>query len=370
MNAPISRDQKLDTFKGLLTFLMVYCHVLQFFGDSSLSPQNEYWIQAANLLVFPGFLFAFGQNVQRSYYSNPIIQAASRMLKGALRLYAVFVFSGLGFRVLRENRPLRDSLLRRIILLQDIPGWSEFIIAFAIFFLAALLLYYPMNKWKGLVFPLLLGMFSLLAAFVPYGLVNDPRVQLLIGGRGFASFPVAQYLAYFCLGIAFSRMKGQKKPMILLLILCSALSVAGLWRTLSLGALPERFPPDIGWLLLPFLPLILLYLLSAGLETVNLPLPRRALGFSSLSLPLSPIRSLGRHSMLHLLLSNLLIFTMAGKDIVPQLNSRSFWLFALPIQTASGAFRWTLALLVSISVVCSFATKQLRVKHIEKRKTP
>ena len=64
------RDHTLDTFKGILTFFMVYCHVLQFFGDSLISPGNEFWMQAANLLVFPGFLFAFGQNVQRSYYTN------------------------------------------------------------------------------------------------------------------------------------------------------------------------------------------------------------------------------------------------------------------------------------------------------------
>lgn len=367
MSVQINRDYRLDTFKGYLTFLMVYCHVLQFFGDSALSPQNEYWMQAANLLVFPGFVFAFGQNVQRSYYAKPLRQAAPRMMKGALRLYAVFIFSGLSFRVLRENKPLRSSTLWRILLLQDIPGWSEFIIAFALFFLLALALYYPMKKWKGPLFPAVLGTLSLLTAFIPYGSVVDPRAQLLIGGRSFACFPVAQYLAYFCLGLALARARGQKKTLITLFLLCAVLSGLGLGRALSLGRLPERFPPDIGWVLLPFLPLALLYLLSAGLERARIPLPREIRGHSNLSLPLYPLRSLGRNSMLHLLLSNLLIFTMAGKNIVPQLNARSIWLFTRPIQTASGAFWWTLALLWSLTIVASLSSKPVRPDHVIKK---
>lgn len=370
MSLQRSRDHALDTFKGFLTFLMVYCHVLQFFGDSALSPANEVWMQAANLLVFPGFLFAFGQNVQLSYYQKPLRRSGPRMVKGALRLYAVFILSGLGFRVLRENKPFGAGTVRRILLLEDIPGWSEFIIAFALFFLVALLLYCPMKKWKGPVFPAAAGTLSLLTAFIPYGLASDPRLQLLIGGRGFASFPLAQYMAYFLLGIAFARVKGQKKPVIRLLLLSAALSAMGLWRALSSGGLPERFPPDIGWLLLPFLPLALLYGLSAGLEGLRMPLPQKMPGLSALRLPLSPIRSLGRHSMLHLLLSNLLIFTMAGKNIIPLLKPRSAWLFGRPIQTASGAFWWTLTLLCALSVIASLSSSRPRHAHPVKKEEP
>ena len=362
------RDHTLDTFKGILTFLMIYCHVLQFFGDSLISPGNELWMQAANLLVFPGFLFAFGQNVQRSYYTKPIRQAAPRMLKNALRLYAVFVISGLGFRVLRENKPFASGTATRIMMLSDIPGWSEFIIAFSVFLLAALLLYYPMSKLKGPLLPAVLGTLSLLTTLIPYSATIDPRLQLVIGGRGFASFPAAQYLSFFCLGIALTRSREQKKPLWPLLLMAAAFSGLGMWRALSLGQMPERFPPDIGWVLLPFFPLALLYLLSAGLEKARLPLPRRLFNREGLALPLAPLRSLGRNSMLHLLLSNLLIFTMSGRGILPQLKMRSPWLFGQPIQTAAGAFWWTLALLCVLTIIASLASKPPR--PVKKEESP
>ena len=362
------RDYTLDTFKGILTFLMVYCHVLQFFGDSLISPGNEFWMQTANLLVFPGFLFAFGQNVQRSYYAKPIRQAAPRMLKNALRLYAVFVISGLGFRVLRENKPFGAGTAIRILTLSDIPGWSEFIIAFSLFLLAALLLFYPMSKLKGPVFPAVLGTLSLLTALIPYSASADPRLQLLIGGRGFASFPLMQYLGFFCMGIALTRAREQKKPLWPLLLMAAVFSGLGMWRALSLGRMPERFPPDIGWVLLPFFPLALLYLLSAALEKARLPVPRRHHAAASFTLPLAPLRSLGRNSMLHLLASNLVIFTMAGRGILPVLKMRSPRLFGQPIQTAAGAFWWTLALLCAITVIASLASKPPR--PFKKEDTP
>lgn len=360
MQQMTKRDRALDTFKGILTFLMVYCHVLQFFGDSQLFPRNELYMQAANLLVFPGFVFAFGQNVQRSYYSKPLIKAAPRMLSRALRLYAVFVMSGLGFRVLRENRPFAAGIVRRVILLQDIPGWSEFIIAFSLFFMAALLLWYPMKKARGPLFPALLGVLSLLSGLIPYDGARDPRLELLIGGRGFACFPVLEYLGFFLTGISAERAKGRKKAQGLLLALGAALSAMGLWRALALGALPERFPPDIGWLLLPFLPLMLLRLACEGLESLRASLPRPILGRSELRLPLEPLRALGRNSILYLLLSNLLIFTMAGKNLAPTLKVKSPWLFGQPIASGGGAFWWTLALLCAIALLLSLVAKPTR----------
>lgn len=362
MQQQVGRNYAIDTFKGILTFFMVYCHVLQFFGDSQLFPQNEYFMLIPNLLVFPAFVFSFGQNVQHSYYTKPLRQAAPRMTSRALRLYAVFAFSGIGFRVLRENRPFAAGVTRRVLLLEDIPGWSEFIIAFSLFFLLALLLWYPMRRWKGPLLPAALGLVSLLSAFIPYGMVGDTRLQLLIGGRGFACFPVLQYAAFFLFGMAAVRARGQKKAQGMLLLFCALLSGLGLWRRLSLGGMPERFPPDIGWLLLPFLPIALLYLLCEGLEKLRYSLSKPILGRGELRLPLAPLRALGRNSMSYLLLSNLLIFTMAGRGILPKLKPGSPLLFGHPIQAAGGAFWWTLTLLCAIAVILSLVSKPSRIK--------
>ncbi len=350
-----SRDEALDIFKGLLTVLMVYCHVLQFFGDGQLFWQNEVIVQAANLLVFPGFVYAFGRNCERSYYSKPFSKAAPRMLMRALRLYGAFALSGIGFRVLRENKPLAAGTARRVLLLSDIPGWSEFIIAFALFYLLALLLHAPMRKAKGPLLPALAGAASLLFAFIPYGAVGDTRLQLLIGGEGFACFPVAQYAGFFLLGAASLRAEGDGRAGARLLLLAALLSALGLLRALSLGGLPRRFPPDIGWLLLPHLPIALLAALARGLAALRLPLRKPLAGAGELRLPLAPLRAAGRASMAYLLLSNLMIFTMAGKGLMPVLKPRGGLLFGQPIQSPLGALWWTLALLLSIALILSLA---------------
>lgn len=140
------RDWASDAFKGLLILLTVYCHVLQFFGDAQLSPAVRFWVELANLAVFPGFVFAFGRNIARAYLLRPCRLAANRLLGSALRFYGAFFVSGLAFRVLRENMPLAAGTARNILLLNDIPGWSEFIIAFALYALLTAALYQPL-RW-------------------------------------------------------------------------------------------------------------------------------------------------------------------------------------------------------------------------------
>ena len=350
------RNLAIDSYKGLLTLLMVYCHVLQFFGDSALSPANETWMQLANLLVFPGFLFALGQNIQQSYYGRSFMIAAPRMLQGALRLYGAFVISGCGYRLLRDGRPLSSKLVQRVMLLTDIPGWSEFIIALALFMLLGLLLHPLMRRWSGPLVPAIPGLLCLLTAFIDYSAISDTRLQLLLGGHGFACFPVMQYAVYFFLGMAYARAKDGLKQYAGFAALALVMSLLGLWRALALHQMPNRFPPDIGWLLLPALPLALLTALAQALEHARLQLTLGKGVKLRLSPPLAPLRSLGRSSMAYLLLSNLTLFTMAGKGIAPVLNLRSA-LFSHTIKSAGGAFIWTMVLLILIALILSFASK-------------
>ena len=56
----IMRDRSIDVSRGLLVIMMVYGHVLQFFGDAQLFPLVDGLISIVNLTVFSTFVFDFG----------------------------------------------------------------------------------------------------------------------------------------------------------------------------------------------------------------------------------------------------------------------------------------------------------------------
>ena len=129
----IMRDRSIDVSRGLLVIMMVYGHVLQFFGDAQLFPLVDGLISIVNLTVFSTFVFDFGVTAELAYLKRPYRQALTGMVKTGLRAYAAFCLSGIGYRVLRENKPFAVATVRRVLTLSDIPGWSEFLVAFALY---------------------------------------------------------------------------------------------------------------------------------------------------------------------------------------------------------------------------------------------
>ena len=126
------RDRSIDVGRGLLVIMMVYGHVMQFFGDSQVFPLVGTMIDVINLTVFPTFVFYFGATAVLAYLRKPYMSALPGMIRTALRAYVVFVLSGVGYRVLRENKAFAVGTVRRVMQLTDIPGWSEFLISFAL----------------------------------------------------------------------------------------------------------------------------------------------------------------------------------------------------------------------------------------------
>ena len=345
-----NRDGAQDLFKGLLTLLMVYCHVLQFFGDEMLSPAVRYWTELANLTVFPGFLFAFGRNTARACLSRPFRQSAPKLGLNALKIFGVFVLSGLSFRVLRENKPFAAGTVRSVLLLEDIPGWSEFIAAFALYSLLALILFYPLRCMMDkpqMMIPVAAA--CLLCCFLPYSHFLDPRLSLFIGGLRFAYFPVVQYAPYFLAGMLY---QGRRWKPWVWPTAAAALSGLGLLWALWLDGMPSRFPPDIGWVLLGAFPVAAFVLLSMGLEW--LACQKTSVKGMTLHSLFRPLAGMGRSSLFYLLSSNLVLFTLAGKNITPWLKFKALGLFGQPVQSASGAFWWTLALLCAIALAAAF----------------
>ncbi|MBB6675642.1 acyltransferase family protein [Cohnella nanjingensis] len=295
------REGAIDLFKGLLVLGMVYCHTLQFFSDQTVYPAGQRWIDAINLITFSGFVFSFGYVSQLAYYAKPFQTAAPRMLLTAAKTLIAFYVSGTAYRLFIDGRVLQWGNIRPILLLQDMPGWSEFLASFAYLMVLGLILFKPLQrlaerKWLAVAVTALL----LLTTYLPYGAFHATQLGPLIGTRDFASFPVLQYFPYYLAGMLFARYRIVWDWR----VLAGAILATGvfLWKTLTSAnaALPERFPPSIWWIIGPALILYGYYLLARLLERY----PR----------PFAPLAAMGRNVLWFLVMSNVLIFALKSNQ--------------------------------------------------------
>ena len=339
------RDRSIDVGRGVLVLLMVYGHVLQFFGDAQLFPLVSDLIGVVNLTVFGTFVFYFGATAELAYLKKPYFQALPGMVKTGLRAYAAFCLSGIGYRVLRENKPFAVGTVRRVLTLSDIPGWSEFLIAFALYSLL-LIVGFAAFRWlagKPLA-ALAVGAACVgCCLIVPYGAVPTP-LALLIGGTKFAYFPVVQYMPYFLAGLLYAR--GERGRLLAAAAACTAAGAVDF----LLHGLPSRFPPDWGWILLPCLLTAAVVMLSRALCALS------GSGVRKIADALCGVLGrLGGASLYYLLTSNLVLFTLAGKKIAPVLSAGSVLPWSQPVQAPLGAACWTVVLLAALGFVSLLA---------------
>lgn len=342
------RDRSIDVGRGLLVIMMVYGHVMQFFGDSQVFPLVGTLIDVINLTVFPTFVFYFGATAALAYLKKPYMSALPGMIRTTLRAYAVFCLSGVGYRVLRENKAFAVGTVRRVMTLSDIPGWSEFLIAFAIYGLA-MIVGYAVFDWlsRKTAACLLVSVACVCSCLiVPYGSVPT-RFALLIGGRDFSYFPVVQYMPYFLAGMLYAR--GDRRTRRALLIISVIASLGGVAHWHFLG-FPGRFPPAWGWILLPGALVSAVVLLSRALAA----LAGNGIGRIADAL-CGVLGHFGGASLYYLLTSNLVLFTLAGKGAAPAMARKSVLPWTLPIQSPQGAACWAAALLVSLWFVSRLA---------------
>lgn len=347
------RDKSIDIGRGILTILMVYCHVLQFFADGELFPAVWGIIDIINLTVFQTFVFYFGATAVLAYLNRTYRTALPGMIKTGLRAYGAFVISGVAFRVLRENKAFAPGTVRRVMQLTDIPGWSEFLIAFSGYALLLIVLFPVFQRIADRpVWALGLGIASLIGAqLIPYGAVSSVRLAIFIGGRQFSYFPVLHYLPFLLAGMVYARGDGALR--IRLLMLAAVCAAAGIVLAAINGGLPGRFPPTLGWLLLGAGNTALVVLAGKGIDL----LPTAALRWIG-----DAMAHLGSRSLYYLLASNLVIFTMAGKGIVPAIARKSVLPWTMPIQSPQGAACWTMLLLAALWFVASLAGRSARKK--------
>ena len=360
------RILSIDWLKGLIVPLMIYCHVLQFFGDPATYPFVNTIIMIINVMVFPTFLFIYGRTTELAHLQKPFRRVWPRMAHQIFVLYSAFVLSGVAYRLLAEGRPMRHMTVNDVLLLQDIPGWSEFLISFALFAFVMLL---GFGLWRAvsnrLWSVIALSCASLaFAALMPYDKVESVPLALIVGGTQFACFPVIPYLMYPLMGIYVQR-HGMHKKWIWLMA-SAVMTLPGLIQTLS-NDWPSRFPPSYVWVMMPALPVCALYILGEWwnrfredkLRTVASAPLSRALGF-----PRDIMMLMGRHSLFFLVASNLCLFTMRGMAISPMYMKKLAFPWNQRISSPLGALSWTAVLVTALILILMIAG--LRIS----RKTP
>jgi len=329
---------------------MVYGHVMQFFADGEMFEMVYPLIDLINLTVFPTFVFYFGVTAVLAYLDKPYRKALPGMVKTTLRSLVVFYLSGIGYRVLREGKPFAVGTVRRILKLQDIPGWSEFLVSFALYSMLLILAFQGL-KWLSQrpIASLLAGAVCLACCvFVPYSRIRPVQLQLIIGGSDFACFPIVQYMPYFLAGMIYAR--GDRRMRCKLLAIAAVGTAAGGIYVRLAGGLPGRFPPEWAWIALPAMNTAVVVLISCGLCLLE------GEGIRRIARALCDVLAhFGSRSLYYLLTSNLVLFALSGAGIVPAMSRKGVLPWTEVIQAPRGAAVWTAVLLCALWFVAQLA---------------
>lgn len=289
------RDETIDSLKGMLVFGMILSHVAGLVSRHTDLSVKVVWLLTA-LVTFSGFMFSFGYVCQLAYFSKDRVKVAPRMLMTALKPLIAFYISGIYWRAfVDQNLSLKGVL--KILVLRDIPPFSEFLVSFSLVILVSLLLFHwidtvtakPSLFWSA--FGLLL-----LMTFLPYDQIHLKPLVLFVGTTDFPTFPVLQYLPIFLLGAYFAKHQLQRDR------ITQILSIVGLVAFVVVYSLnrqlPSRFPPSALWILASLSGVYLYYLLA---QTIT-RWPRVS----------TILSGWGKNVLFYLLISNILIFTFRG----------------------------------------------------------
>jgi hypothetical protein len=298
------RNIEIDLMKGLLTVGMILDHSIQFISEKSFVMTGL--AQLVNLASFSGFLFCFGYANWAAYLTKPMLPWP-RILQTAFKCYVAFVISGLCYRFLVDKYPADPKTLWNVIFLNDIPGYSEFLISFSLITLFAALLapvlrLFCASAGAALALSAVFG----LTTFLPHKIGYPPQIGLFLGGTGFSYFPVLQYFPLFLGGVFFARHRMQFNARWL------AFGLAGTAGFMLLALTkhgPSRFPPSLLWIVCSMGIVSLYGVLARGIAS-------RMHGF-----PLKYLNAVGNNVLFYLLISNLVFFTAHNLGIVHTLSA-------------------------------------------------
>lgn len=287
------RNRAIDFMKGIITLFMILAHIIQFFpAGRALDVFSGY----VNLTTFSGFLFAFGFSSDLAYISSPRTSSElrRRLFYHFLKATAAYYVSAISFSALIGNDLSFHSLLQ-ILVFRRIPGYSEFLLSFA--------LIYPVLCFMRRFFAhmdvrsyCLFVIVSILATFLPYYEISEPVIGALIGCTSFFCFPLLQYSSYYFTGVYCSQKKVVFSKPIFLASLTGALALLHFFS--NNGCMPGRFPPTAVWIVGGYLAVYCYYLASCWITArLDHPITRF-------------VQRIGQDTLLYLLFSNCLIFAV------------------------------------------------------------
>jgi fucose 4-O-acetylase-like acetyltransferase len=289
------RNPTIDVLKGMLVFGMVLSHVASLISRYDGFPMKHIWL-FTGLITFSGFVFSFGYVCQIAYFSKTLGIVYQRMLITALKPLIAFYISAIYWRAFVDKK-LSFGAIADILLLNDIPPFSEFLVSFSLIILVSLLLFAPIQKVTAsvnsfwIVFTLLL-----LTTLIPYSQITVSQLGLMIGTEKFPVYPVLQYFPIFLLGVYFARHKliHDRKT-----ALVSSLGIGSFLLIHFVNhQIPSRFPPSLCWIVASIFSVYLYYQIAQFLSKCH------------------PVATLlggwGKNVLFYLLMSNILIFTFRG----------------------------------------------------------
>lgn len=245
-----NRDRTIDLFKSILVVGMISAHVFQFFNGVS---NKIIWLysQYINMITFSGFLFCFGYSCNLVYMNKKKGEIKVKFKKNCIRLLCAFYISGLAYRFIVTDAEMGTYNLMKIILLWDIPGYSEFLLSFFIINILTYLFFNPIKRLLKSKYIIVVIIVALLSTFIPYNFISINQIGLIIGSTRFSAFPIIQYSIFYLFGMYFQKNKIKfNLRFFVVALICSGTTIV---YYLIKGELPSRFPPSIFWILGPMI---------------------------------------------------------------------------------------------------------------------
>ena len=294
------RDYSIDVMKTICVLGMILNHIYKLLILEEKTKICNVLSSYGSLIHFSGFMFCFGYLMNKLSVKSINL---NKKLKTATKILLSFYVSAIFFRLLVNPKILSIKGILKILLLFDIPGYSEFLITYVI----QIVIYYVFstkiiaitnskNWWLLLICPLFF-------TFTPYHLIEEPHIAILIGTTKFATFPAFQYFYLFFLGWFVSAEKIRINW--LLITSSSIVIILFTFKYIILRSIPSRFPPSLLWILSATLPVIIYYKFSSFISTY---LHDKVLTvFSNIS----------GNSLVFLILSNVIIFSLKRNGAYP-----------------------------------------------------
>jgi hypothetical protein len=281
------RVMGIDRMKGLLVWQMILAHGLQFFTRQRMV--TDCISHYVNLSTFSSFMFCFGYTCYMAYIRKG--KRTPKILLGAAKCYGAYLISGAAFLLLVTRTP---GKILKMLIWQEMPGYSEFLLSFVMLYVVVYLcfpLWEKILEHKGWLF--LTMVLTLGYCLLPYQNITLTPVATLLGSNAWCTFPIPSYLGYFLLGAWMAKGQRQITPA------GGSIAVLGtavftLYCVLQ-GELPKRFPPEPLWIL-GGAAIVCLYYFVFCSGKIRFRKDKDLLAVT------------GRHSLVFLVVSNVIIF--------------------------------------------------------------